>query len=409
MNDTKDIKFANSAEFAYTWKNRGRLLSDPEKKLSMTDALSVPDARTFFPQVIDLLIREAIEPLMVVNSLMNVIPFIPGQLITLPNIGAVGVADMIPEGGEYPEMSLATGAGVKITTSGKYGIAFKMTEEMVKYSQWDVFNLALRAATHDMARLKEVNAVNMLLNEGVVAFDNVSPGSSIKGVTTGRKADGSGNGSATMDDIFDAYGIGLENGFKLDTILVHPLTWIMWVKDPVLRAFAVQSGGGTFFAGWNGSVNQANAWTNGPLGELGPAGQTARTTSGGTPDYVPTRDSAPVLPNYLGVPFRIIVSPFVPYNPSTRLANIIMLASGQAGALLVEENLTMQEIPDLLRDMKKVKMRERYIHAPLNEGYGIVTLKNVHVVQNFIVNYGMVYNTNAITIEDLSAAPNVLD
>ena len=37
-------------------------------------------------------------------------------------------------------------------------------------------------------------------------------------------------------------------GYIPDTMLVHPMTWLMWVKDPVLREFAIQAGGGSFFA-----------------------------------------------------------------------------------------------------------------------------------------------------------------
>ncbi len=47
--------------------------------------------------------------------------------------------------------------------------------------------------------------------------------------------------------------------------------------------------------------------------------------------------SAPVLPNYLGLPFRILVSPFVHFDPETRLTDILMFNSKNLGAIIVAE------------------------------------------------------------------------
>ena len=46
--------------------------------------------------------------------------------------------------------------------------------------------------------------------------------------------------------------------------------------------------------------------------------------------------SAPVLPNYLGLPFRILVSPFVHFDPET-ITHILMFNSKNLGALIVAE------------------------------------------------------------------------
>ena len=406
-----EIIFKDHKEYEFVWRNRGALLSDPSTRIKMTDALSTPDARVMFPQVINNMVRMAVEPATTITNLMTRIQFTYGQLITLPPMGAVGVADMIPEGGEYPEIQAHVGAGIKIANVNKYGVAFRWTEEMKRYSQWDLFSMYLRLATNDLVRLKEVNAVTMLLSQGVTAFDNSNPNAAatIIGNTTGRKADGTGNGSVTMEDIFDAYGLGLENGFKLDTIVVHPLTWIMWVKDPVLRAFALQNGGGSFFQSWNGNAAGSDVFSNGPLGNLGPSHKTPRKVTSDVQDIDPLQDSAPMLPNYLGIPFRIVVSPFMPYNPSTKLTSITMLASGQAGAYIEDEGVTMDEVPDKLKDMTKVKLRERYVFAPLNEGLGIVNLKSVKVVANELAISPLVQPTSTVTPESITRSTNVLD
>ena len=47
--------------------------------------------------------------------------------------------------------------------------------------------------------------------------------------------------------------------------------------------------------------------------------------------------SAPVLPNYLGLPFRILVSPFVHFDRETRLTDILMFNSKNLGAIIEAE------------------------------------------------------------------------
>jgi len=405
------FKFEDHKQALWTWKNRGRRPDDPDKVMSMLaflDAISTPDSINYLPYIVQSTAREVVEPTAVVSQLMVQLNWQGSMVMNIPTIGPTGTAQDIPEGGEYPEFSLHTGPGTQITTIGKSGVAFKFTEEMKRYSQWDIVNLHLRAAIRDLVRLKEQKCLSMLLSSGVTAFDNVNynASSTIIGPTTGRSSDGAGNGSVTMDDIFDAYGIGLENGFVMDTIILHPLTWILWVKDPILRAFALQSGGGVFFAGWNGSpVNGGDTI----FGGLGSPAVTPRTTNTSPVDPNVPGTFGPMMPSYLGIPFRIVVTPFMPYNPVTRLTHIIMMASGNAGALITDEGITIDEVPDKLRDMTKIKLRERYAVAPLNEGYGVVNIKNVKAVSNELAINPLVTPTSSVTFEQINRTTNVLD
>jgi hypothetical protein len=95
-------------------------------------------------------------------------------------------------------------------------------------------------------------------------------------------------------------------------------------------------------------------------------------------------NSAPVLPSYLGMSFKIIVSPLVPFDPRRKLTDIYMFDSRELGALIVDEDVTTEEFNDPRVDIKKIKIRERYAVAILNEGQGIATMKNVRVVPNEI-------------------------
>ena len=62
-----------------------------------------------------------------------------------------------------------------------------------------------------------------------------------------------------------------------------------------------------------------------------------------------------------------------------------MIDTKELGALCVIENPTMDEWDDPARDIKKVKIRERYGIAIFNEGQAISVARNVSIEPNEIV------------------------
>lgn len=391
-----NLKDASEQELRWLWDNNGKYGPGKEEKITLTDALSTPNAPMLMPKVMTNIVREALEPLTIATSLLQRINYsYGGNIITFPAVGAL-VAAEIPEGGEYPERSLNMGGATVTATIGKHGIAIKITEEMIRYSQFDVIGMHLRAAGRALARHKETLCFNYIRTMGTVVFDNLEPHKSILGVTTGRDLVGTANGSVTMDDIFDAFAQVLTAGYTPNTLLMHPLTWTMFIKDAQLRAFVQANGGGTMFASWSGNAAVQNYAGQGHNMSLAPGqqllpGQTSRGVEaphGLQPSsllqYPQTMTTAPVLPSYLNVPFRIIVSPYVPFDPRRKLTDIYMFDSNELGVLVVDEELFTEEFDDPKVDIKKIKMRERYAIGILNEGQAIAVLRNVHCVPNEI-------------------------
>ncbi len=382
----------------WLWKNNGHYGPGPEERVKLQDALSTTNAPLLFPKVISNIVKEAQEPLLVGTSLLQRINYKYGQTITFPAVGAITAAD-IPEQGEYPEQHLQMGSATVTATIGKCGVAVAVTDEMVRYSQFDVIGMHLRAAGRALARHKEVKIFNYISAMGVTAFDNLQPTKSLYGICTGRDLQGNGNGACTMDDVFDAFAQVVMQGFMPNTLLMHPLTWTMWVKDATLRSFVQAAGGGTYFATWTGNPAGLAPWSNSSQGGLGTSsghlitpgetGTGASAPHGLTPtpllSYPQNITSAPTLPNYLNVPFRIIVSPFVPYDPRRKLTDIFMFDSNELGVLVVDEDVFTEEFDDPRRDIRKIKLRERYGIGILNEGQGVAVLRNVHVVPNEVV------------------------
>jgi hypothetical protein len=212
----------------------------------------------------------------------------------------------------------------------------------------------------------------------------------VKGTTTGRNYLGVLNGSMTMDDVFDMYAQVMAQGFIPDTMLVHPMTWLMWVKDPVLREFAIQAGGGSFFANWGGNPaelgnkffnwrgmgagqGQQGEYANGQL----TGGQTSKTQG------LPQRQQSYFeLPNYLGLPFRILVSPFVFYDPIQRLTNILMFEARNLGALIVQDDAHVKDWQDPRYGLQYMAIEETYGFAMLHEAQAVAVAKNIKVRPN---------------------------
>lgn len=374
--------------FEYMWRNGGKCLDGDA--LTMEDALATPEAGYFIPRVIENAIEETVEPLLIGPKLLQQIQFQPGTFLQLPVMGALdGDFDMAEEQ-EYPELRVTIGPGTAITNVGKVGVAVKFSEEILRYSSFDVVTMHTSAAGKALARYKEKKIFNTILGIGARTHSNSQANASEFGTTSGRALDGSANGSVVMDDLFECYSSLLANGFVPNMLLMHPLTWLMFVQDPVLRAFALQNGGGAFFQGWQGSPAAQDF--PGRFGGQGMgAGQHIVTPNAGqeAPSalsaWSQNLQSAPQLPGYFGFPMKIVVSPFIPFDPAANTTNIIMCDSDELGFLVVDHGLVVDDWTDPSNDILKVKMKERYTIAIKNEGHGIAVMEDIVVTPNEVV------------------------
>jgi hypothetical protein len=275
--------------------------------------------------------------------------------------------------------------------------------------------MMLELAGRDLARLKEKIIFTFIMEMGTCIFDNVNFNdvtASVKGPTTGRSRLGAGNGSITMDDIFDMFAHLIHQGWTPDTMLIHPMTWLMWVKDPLMRMFALNSGGGTWFASWSGNAASRDPWTeHGGLGHgsgrnVGRPGDGQNTAWDFNWEH---QNSSMKLPSMLPVPLKIIVSPLVPFNWQTQLTNIMMFDSSNLGVLVVDEEPTTQKWDDLSVDLHSVKIRERYGVAILNEGQAIAVAKGIKVNAYNELILPAVTMADVASAEDIGFGTNVLD
>ena len=355
------------------------------------DLTSVSEIRPLLQSATELLIREPVEPTMIVTNLFNRVQ--AKGLSTQVIAGAMGAiyADDVVEHGTYPEVSFQIGGAMQTAWIGKSGIAAAFTDEALRYSTWDMMAIIMRMMGAALVRHKENKAIQFLYALGTYLYDNMTPANSLYGVTTGRGLDLAANGTLEMGDLIQGIAHMTEQGFAPDVILMNPLYYLNWLSDPAMRAMALNFGGGGMWNLWQGDPGPKAPWGNGAMGGMGPSAGVA-ITPGGSPSGESataltgrsnTSTSQPTIPSHFPLNLRIVVSPLVTYDPDTQLGDIYLLSSGNVGYYLVDEDPTTVEWRDEAVEVVKVKIRERYGFAVAHEGQGVGVYKNVKVGRNY--------------------------
>ena len=255
-----------------TWNEFVNVISPKNR-----DAISSSEISPLLQQSMEILIREPVEPRMVITPLFSRVQAkgLNTQILT-GAMGAVYASD-VQESGTYPEVNFQMGGAVSTAYIGKSGIAASFTDEALRYSTFDIMAKNLELMGNAMVRHKEQKAVAFLKQLGTALFDNLQPSSSLYGVCSGRgvKEDGAGvpkltaNGSMTMENLMRGMAHMAEEGFSPDTLLMHPLFYYTFLQDPVLKTMMLAHGGGSIFNMYTGDPGSQDPWSNGALGGRG--------------------------------------------------------------------------------------------------------------------------------------------
>lgn len=362
-------------------------LSKMKDGMTFRDAIATPDIAPWMPQVIQRNVLEAQEPLIVLTRLFSRMQFQAGQVIEFPAVGAVNAYDLA-EMQEPPNVRIQESGATATAKVGKVGVKFQLSEETMRYSNFDVFGMHLRACAKALMRHKELKAANFINALGVPIFDNLNPTGSFKGVTHGRSLSGAANGSMTLDDLFDTFAQIMMQGFVPDTVIMHPLTYIMFVKDADLRSVALAGGNQIFFGGWSGNPAArgpgSSTHVSGGQRPLSGTPATSEAASAIT-EFNQGMTGAPVLPSRWPWPLRIVVSPFIPYDPATNRTNIMVCDSNELGYYIEDYPVRTTQWDEPSIDVRTVKLVEAYTFHVANEGLGVGVMKNVKIIPNEVV------------------------
>lgn len=389
LHNMSDDELLLFKRFDSIYRNNG-LDPETEKDVSMKDTLDIPQASYMIPRVLSQFVQEGVEPLLIGTSLLQRLEYNPGMQTVFPALDVLSARE-VGDGMALPIFNINIGGAQTYGVSvSRHGLALRVDQKFVQQSTYPWLAWWLKLAGQALARHKEQLIFSFITELGVSLYNNdpesrkpAAPLQPVKGVSTGRDLMGKLNGSVTCDDIFDGFAQILMQGFVADTLLVHPLTWLMFLKDPVMRDIAIAAGGGSFFANWTGGPNGAAAKAN-PFYNQGGLGQgqgqaPTPTTAQGLPQ---TQTTAPQFPKYFGMNFNIMVSPFMKYDAVNRTADMLMFDSKNLGALVVDEDPHANSWTEPLYNINNIGIEERFGFGILNEGQAIGTFKNIAVRPN---------------------------
>ena len=335
------------------------------QKVTMKDLITSSEFVQYFPKVVQYMAGEVFEYQLVVTSLLEEITMDPGPslVVEVPQfVGAFGQNLDVGENGEYPEISIQTGGGAVATVKvGKAGVAVALTEEAIAFSRFDILNSALNEAFKALARWKEYKAVKMF-RENAKVLQNGGSGVDISGTA---------NGGLTLDDILNVALQFMEKGFNMDTIIMHPLAYPIFAKNGTLSSFF-----------WKSLGDKGAYFTWPTLNGMGQ--EEIYEKMGMTRDLFGRNIASFEVPTgIIGKPLRLILSPAVPFDKTTKKTDVYVLDSANVGYLVTAERPNVTEFADPMRDIKKIRIRERYGIAPKFDGSAIGIIKDVSVVETF--------------------------
>lgn len=326
-------------EWERAFNENGEVVED--EKVSIVEAFTSPDAPILFPKVVSKTLREAAEPEYVISPLFSLVRLGKARSFEFPAVNAIQ-ADEIAETQEYPEQALAFIKQREGKVSKK-GVKIAFSEEVIADSMWDIVGLHVRAAGRAMARLKEQIALGRLkaASQDNIAFDNDSVDHPD---TSGLGDDGLPNGSYTWEDVIDQAAILMAKDKVPTDFIVHPLAWAMFLKGTFLD-FNALSAVGSLRLGSKEGMYRATA----PLG------------------------------------INTIVTPFVDFHPGDEdtpaKTDIYMIDRNEIGAFMVRDDLSVDDWNDQTRDIRLLKMKERYDFVVYGDAEGVSLAQNVNVVK----------------------------
>jgi len=400
-------KLHRNVEMAFY--NNG-VVSD-DKTFKVKDLLVSTDFTMFIPKVISQVVKEAIEPRLVISELFQTIRLNVGRSIEFPAVGAMTAED-IPEAAAYPEKQLDLGGGniVAINVT-KSGLLVRITEEMINDSQWDVIGMHLRAAGRALARHKEVKCATLFATMGQKIFDNVEPDKAVVGATRGVDRTGALNGGIHLDDLFDMIAYLFQGAWTPNTIIMSPFAWAMFAKDPFLREIAWM-GGRQFWGGQFSGKMGETGWDNSPNFKQKTLAPQMSTMQVSIPNSV------------FPVPLRVLISPYVRFIPKGAtvtkmsdgsvatstlvtdengkakcpLTDIYVIDDAETGVIVQKQDVSTEDFNDPLRDIRSIKIREIYGLGTLSQGKSIAVARNIALAQTY--NFTDVHQVSSVASPD---------
>lgn len=342
-------------------------------RTSIQESLMSTDTIKLIPKVIEGQLREAAEPEYLATRFMNTIHVEGGtsSVYVIPVVGELRASE-VSEGGRYNEDSVDFNTlenGTLEVRVKKIGLKVSITEEAISDSSWDIYGINVRKMGQAMARYKEEWCFNSFSNHGHVIFDNNLREQLPEAGTTGRAQDGSFNDTLSIEDFLDLVLALMANDMTPTDIIMHPLTWVIFARNSMI-------GNGMTYGAFG--AQHVHPWgaTQGTPGFAGLAADEGPQQFIMRPEQVQNRLPMPLTMNF---------SPFVNFDKVNKKFDMYCVDRANVGVIVEKEGLSMDNWTDPERDIRLLKVKERYGVGILNNGRGITVARNLAVAPTYPV------------------------
>lgn len=370
--ESKEAPKVKSETFNLMEKMTRNIYGDYSKgRANIQETLTTTDTMKLIPKVIEGQLREAAEPEYLGTRFMSTIN-VEGGASTVYVIPVVGelVASEVAEGGRYNEdyvdFNTLENTALEVRVK-KIGLKVSITEEAIADSSWDILGINVRKMGRAMARYKEEWIFNTFSDHGHIIFDNNLRTQMPEAGTTGKAEDGSYNDTLSIEDFLDMVLALMGNGFVPTDVIMHPLTWVIFARNSMI-------GNGLSFGALGGG--QVHPWSS-PQGTPGFAGL-ASTSQGQKLIMRPEQ-----VQNRLPVPLAINFSPFVHFDKINKRFDMYCIDKSEVGVIVQKEALGTDNWIEPERDLRMLKVKERYGVGVLNNGRAITVSRNIAVAPTY--------------------------
>ena len=351
---------------------------ESDEVVTVKDSLSIPNNGVLIKRAIEELIIAPSMPDLIGEQLIRTTYMLNSPSnISFRTLGAVTAVDFeIAEGAEYPEVGVGmAGSSSMQLTFAKFGCKFKISEELLQQSNWNLIGYQVQQVVNAMRRFRDRKIFEVLFMRGTVVFDNLNPNASLIGRTSGRDSTGAGNGSLTNEDLIDMYATVTRNGYTPTVILCHPLHWAVFAKDPVIRESGMLKG-------------DLGQWIKKSYSDLeSKAPDNLMSDISRSSTQINPKD-AHLLPTYNPLAssgLSIVTSPLVYIDDVQRVGDIIMLDPNSSAMLAIGEMLNITEWDEERNDMKVIKFKERWALSVVDNGEGIAVARGISLDANQVI------------------------
>lgn len=334
--------------------------SGPRKypRVNMTETVHTSDFKLLFGKAVTLALQKPKEGNYIGQQLLAKTINIDGaKTVEIPVMGAI-VAYQLGETQEPQDQDPSFTKNATEIKALRYGLKIEIAKDVIQYSQWDLLGLYIEQAGKALIRKKEELLFNEYTNSAFVSFDNSSNYS--YQWTSGKKSDGTSlNGTYSHFDMLDQMAALAANGYNPTDILVHPMAWAIFAKDPLLRYQMMNNSMGVTMGKFNGSAESMNAAQYVPFG------------------------------------LNVVVSPFQTISLNSTLAGgvtgqgsadyttITVVDRNEAAIIWQQTPMEMFDYENILRQIKGVMFQERYGIGLINGGRAASVAKNVRIDRNY--------------------------